>query len=1013
MDAGGGPRQWVHGEGNVVISHVADSQISVVLGGDDRPRDVGLRPGRWELPAALGPVSLATLLKADVGVVPFADVGGRLEKLLAWADGDDPIAVTVVAGPVGSGKTRLGGELCRLLTERPEDGWLAGFLRHDAQPDEVEVLAAAAVPRLVVIDYSEAKADAAANVVSRLSTAAADTAPVRVVLLTRATIDGSHDVRGLLRGRSTVLDALLDRAELFELTLPQWSDPAVKQELFTAAGVAIAARLGQEPPEPPEQLASGVFDRPLTIALAAGLACHDERALPTERRVLLDRLLEVEAGHWRRTAERLRLQAPDTLLREIAGYAALAGAASDTEAAELLTRLPKLADAQGERRYALAEWVHQAYPGPRYWNPVEPDLVGEHLIATTIGAQDAVVDAALAGRDASALQKPVELLGRALGNYPDLAATWSGVVDRRLDALVDAARAQAESTVADALFESTLADALALVLAQVEIDVASLAQASSRIPSRSIVLNPLQVAIYQRLVDQGRDLAGTDPAVYLRVLATNLSNLSVRLGDVRRDDEGLAAAEEAVAICRRLADADPPAHLPDLAASLSNLSVRLGELGRRDEGLAVVEEAVAICRRLGADDPDAHLPDLAISLHNLSIRLGEAGRRAEALAAIEEAVTIRRRLADADPAAYLPDLAVSLSNLSVDLGDAGRRDEGLAAVEEAVAVHRWLADANPAAYLPDLAGSLINLSNRLGELGRRAEALAAIEEATAIRRRLADADPAAYLPDLAVSLSNLSIRLGDVGRGDEGLAAAEESVAIRRQLADSNPAAHLPDLAGSLNNLSNRLGRAGHHDEALAAVEEAAAILRQLAGANPAAFLPSLAASLNNLSVWLGDVGRSDEGLAAVEEAAAIRRQLADANPAAYLPDLAGSLNNLSLDLGEAGRIEEALDAVEEAVAVYRRLVDTNPAAYLPDLATGLRNLSVRLGGLERHDEALTAIEESAAIRRQLAEAHPAAFLADLVRTLGELANRLEAVGRHDEAQGVRDEATQLAGRPA
>ena len=38
--------------------------------------------------------------------------------------------------------------------------------------------------------------------------------------------------------------------------------------------------------------------------------------------------------------------------------------------------------------------------------------------------------------------------------------------------------------------------------------------------------------------------------------------------------------------------------------SLSNLSVRLGELGRREEGLAAVEEAVSIHRELTARWPE-------------------------------------------------------------------------------------------------------------------------------------------------------------------------------------------------------------------------------------------------------------------------------------------------------------------------------------------------------------------------------------------------------------------------
>src|SRR5207248_2689645 len=76
----------------------------------------------------------------------------------------------------------------------------------------------------------------------------------------------------------------------------------------------------------------------------------------------------------------------------------------------------------------------------------------------------------------------------------------------------------------------------------------------------------------------------------------------------------------------------PPPHL---AASLNNLSGRLAEAGRRDEGLAAIEEAVGV-RRLAGANPGAYFPDLARSLNNLSLRLADAGRLDEAEAAANE-----------------------------------------------------------------------------------------------------------------------------------------------------------------------------------------------------------------------------------------------------------------------------------------------------------------------------------------------------------------------------------------
>ena len=73
-------------------------------------------------------------------------------------------------------------------------------------------------------------------------------------------------------------------------------------------------------------------------------------------------------------------------------------------------------------------------------------------------------------------------------------------------------------------------------------------------------------------------------------------------------------AVQAAAIRRELAAARPDAFRPDLAASLNNLSLRLADLGRREEALAAIQEAVTIRRELAARWPDAYRSKLEQSL---------------------------------------------------------------------------------------------------------------------------------------------------------------------------------------------------------------------------------------------------------------------------------------------------------------------------------------------------------------------------------------------------------------
>ena len=64
-------------------------------------------------------------------------------------------------------------------------------------------------------------------------------------------------------------------------------------------------------------------------------------------------------------------------------------------------------------------------------------------------------------------------------------------------------------------------------------------------------------------------------------------------------EEARASLAEAVEIRRRLAGADPAAHEDELASSLNSLGIRLSDLGRTEEALAATSEVVEIRRAAG------------------------------------------------------------------------------------------------------------------------------------------------------------------------------------------------------------------------------------------------------------------------------------------------------------------------------------------------------------------------------------------------------------------------------
>ena len=937
----------------------------------------------------------ARLLLPEYGIVPFAGRDGDLDTLQAWClDGTAP-ALRLITGAGGSGKTRLAAEACVRMAGQ---GWQAGFADPKAPGGQAQLEFDR--PTLLVIDDADLNVVLLADLVRAVSYWPPGTPPVRLLLLARHTVgwwDTLNQRTGQLAGE--LADPALDLHD-GELT------PAARAGHHTRALTAFAVHL-PDPVTPvgPVRLADPAFANPLLVHMHALLtACGAQ--VPTTgtatavRERILDAVLDRERDRWAATFPAGVPVGGARTRQQAVTVATLLAPPTEIAAAKTMTVLDEFApDAAAGARAAVATWLRELYPGsdPPWVAPLRPDLLAEQLLATCAQLSNLVLagyasitmpeqaEQILTELTRAGTRLPVrEALDRLLGHHlPDLLTVTIDAPAGRLPVLLDRAL-------------------------QLAPQPGPAAQLADQMPEHSVQLAALAATLASQQVTRYRAGKADGDLDAASRLAGSLNNLSLRLGDLGRREEALAAIEEAAQVYRELVVARPDAFRPGLAASLNNLAGSLGDLGRREEALAAIEEAAQVYRELVVARPDAFRPGLAASLNNLAGSLGDLGRREEALAPSQEAAQVYRELVVARPDAFRPDLARSLNNLSLLLADLGRREEALAASQEAVAIRRELAAARPDAFRPDLATSLNNLSLRLGEVGRREEALAAIQEAVAIRRELAAARPDAFRPDLVGSLGNLAASLADLGRREEALAPSQEAAQVYRELAAARPDAFRPDLARSLNNLSLRLADLGRREEALAAIQEAVAIRRELAAARPDAFRPDLATSLNNLSLLLAELGRREEALAAIEEAAQVYRELVVALPDAFRPGLATSLNNLSLRLAELGRREEALAAIEEAAQVYRELVVARPDAFRPGLAASLNNLAASQAELGRREEALAAIEEAAQVYRELVVALPDAFRPGLAASLNNLSLRLAELGRREEALAASQEAVGL-----
>jgi tetratricopeptide (TPR) repeat protein len=337
------------------------------------------------------------------------------------------------------------------------------------------------------------------------------------------------------------------------------------------------------------------------------------------------------------------------------------------------------------------------------------------------------------------------------------------------------------------------------------------------------------VSIDFSAIEEARREANLSPAdtATLHRLVILLERAAEQLASIGQLEQALRLTQEAVDVARKRValtsgtQAKEPSSeqrsdevLSSLAMSLNNASIRLNQLGRHEDALAAAREALETFQNLALTRADAFLPDLATSLNNLGASENNLGRYAEALSVTREATEIRRRLARSRPETYLPGLAMSLLNLYVALSNADHREETLPAISEATEIFRNLARLRPDAFTPGLASSLINLGLELASRGQPEAALDATGEAVALCRRLASTQPSTFLPNLATSLNNLSVNLVALGHYEAALAAAREATDAYRSLSRIRPKAYGENLAKSLVNLNSVLRNLGQLEEA-------------------------------------------------------------------------------------------------------------------------------------------------------------------------------------------------------
>jgi tetratricopeptide (TPR) repeat protein len=671
------------------------------------------------------PVPPSYLLRPEYRVSRFIGRKKVLEELMAWCNAEGLFDLFVVVGPGGTGKTRLFAELCATLAKT---GWETGFLHREnmaaalnAAPGKIDAMLNGRVPTLVVIDYADSRREEVGAILSR-GLERSTGRPLRVALLAR---NADAWWRELIQSDYQLIRlAQIRRPKRIG---PLAADYKQRTAMYKNALRAYSRVLGRSPPETErEKLADPSLAHALFLHMAALLEVMDGPAAnPGEPTVDISDFLNHEERYWKRVAGNMNLEPRlYPLLAPAVAILTLVGGVKDGDELEaLLARHAPFADQPTLDRQAVVDVVSRVYGWEDRIEPLQPDRVGEGLVAKVLEKNKALRVGWHLGASPEQLRRGLVVIGRIAAVSED-ARGWLR------EQLAEHPRALASAAMAVALEARAVQHALIEVFRQ-HLDPELALELEDRLPAESVVSRELAVIVTE---------AALKAPLTRPEQAAMLNSLAERLRLWGRSDIALPRALEAAEIRRTLAESNKARFLPRLATSLNTLAQIYGDTGDHQRAIDAAAEAVAIRRKLLQDDPAEYLPRLATSLNNLHIQLRDAGRYAEAVAAGEESRDIRQKLAGQQPNEYRPQLAVTLNSLAKTYIKLGKFALALDNARTSTRIRRELAGENPDAHLHRLCESLETLEEVYLGLSHK-DWLKTLHEEIAVLERLVKEEP--------------------------------------------------------------------------------------------------------------------------------------------------------------------------------------------------------------------------------------------------------------------------------
>ncbi|TFK21908.1 hypothetical protein FA15DRAFT_672120 [Coprinopsis marcescibilis] len=497
------------------------------------------------------------------------------------------------------------------------------------------------------------------------------------------------------------------------------------------------------------------------------------------------------------------------------------------------------------------------------------------------------------------------------------------------------------------------------------------------------------------------------------LIAESLHHYALYLLLVRKNEEALEPAHQAVVIRSRLAEQDPENFEHHLAWSLFRLSECYFTLDRHDDAISVVLQTIELQRHLVREslDPSPFQELLSSSLFHYARCLSHMGRPRDALVPGLEALCARRVLFSKSPEGYARSYADSIGRVAYDLGYCPRQPSVQLLEGLLIYTTRRLSATYPDIYEPVLAECYFRRALSFSSSYASNEATQAQRESIAIRRRYAKKDPTTYEPALAESLHHYATDLSRIsGFGSkDAIEPEKEALGIYRRLAEQDATKYQDCLAQSLFDLSNYLISCNRYAEAVPYAESSLDMRRRVAQQT----LQSqwdLRQAITDYRRCLSYLGRYKDVIELDKEEVAVCRNMVEINPGRFKESLASTLFSLASDLHYEDRTEEAAETLKEAIDIERGLAAEEHDPFIENLAATLNQYAWYLANCPgREHESLEPAQEAVALYRKVVEElHPSPYTHPHRLNLNNLANSLDTAAQSLFVQGRYEEALPL-----